>query len=362
MKPSHLLFPVACLLTMTFSQPVQADQLYDSVNETYEVQGDQAYMDGMCYPTPECCGLDIRLSASYLYWSVQEDQLGFAMEGIPLSQPTPVQVNAILKTHNPKLDSGVRLDGSISSHYMPVGCRFEWTHFQTTAKAHAAGGTLDAPTVAATTITGTDSPILFTDLANSRWKVNINEYAFDIEYYGYGNNCVLFRPYIGVFGAGIDQTQRVVYSGVNSGKTLVEQDVVVTRKNNFWGVGPRLGLGINWNFCNDFNLISNVNAAYLVGKFDTKNHFLAPVEISNFASIEEKIWRARPMVGGLIGLEWRESNCDSFALTFSISYEFQYWWQQWNSCSSILNDLFAGEGRWGDLSLHGLVVSGGIAF
>lgn len=340
------------------------------------IQANEAYLDDnfCCQPCDCCCqpckGLnyDIDFNASYLYWSIQEDQLGFAIENLTLANlaTTPSKI----KTHHPQCASGIRLEEGIYSKCNPIGCRFGWTYFQThsPARAHTPLSAIENDTpeaVAVTTLSAPfsrDTPFLFSQRAKSKWGININEFVFDIEHLCCCGSCISFRPYVGIIGACIDQKQKIFYEGI----VLPDgdlSDLSVSRKNNFCGIGPRFGLGFNWNFCNKLSLVTNANAAYLVGRIHTKNRFVAPLAIAGeLTNTNEKIYRGRPMACGSIGLEWKEQINNCAAICFSIAYEFQYWWQQWHSSSNLFDDLISGEGRWGDLSMHGLVVTGGVSF
>ena len=327
------------------------------------VQADEAYSSNLCNQTHDC-NVDTKFNASYLYWSVQEDQIGFAIENFDLSKTGS---DTKLKTHHPKWDSGVRLEGEVSSNCFPIGCRFGWTHFNTRSNASAVGNQPGVPSVGVTAIPGFsnqgDSPFVSSESAASSLKFNLNEYFFDVQsFYHCCGSCLSFRPFVGVFVANINQKQDILYSGI-AFKDIAGIDVSVSRKNIFFGVGPRLGIELNWKFCEKLSLITNTSFAYLVGTFNTKSEFITPPQISLAAnSVNAKSHRARPMASCLIALEWKEQISPGLALSFSLGYEFQYWWQQWHSSSNILDAAISGEGRWGDLSMNGLTVSGGVSF
>lgn len=317
------------------------------------------------------------LTASYLYWGIQEDQIGFAIEDLDIFDFTqtvrPPQSNGKIRNHKPKWNSGFRVEGALYSNcWCNGGIRGEYMHIQTKSHEHACSSVDGRPTLGVTAINSIPmgNPFLAAKHAHSKWKTDINEYALDFEYRGCIGSCFIFSPYVGVFGASIDQSQHIVYNDVtlNSFNQNPAQivDLDVKRKNKFWGVGPRLGLATEWKFWRSASLIADGNVALLCGHFDVKNRVdQATAEVlKSFPNLREKCWRARPMVDGLVGLKWdgQLSSCAGYGFTLSIAYEFQYWWSQWHSCSSLLDGLLSGEGRWGDMSMQGLVVTGGITF
>lgn len=325
----------------------------------------QAY-DGNCAPN-DCCNFDIGVKASYLYWGVQADQLAFAIERTGfLNEATDPVAQGTIKSHKPHYNSGVRLETFIYSDCFPVGASFQWTGFQSTSTAAAKSNQDEFPEVAVTTVSTilqNGSPFLMSQNAKSKWKVDLNEFALDLYYSFTCCPCVTLRPYVGVIGAGIEQKQNVAYNGVLLNNGEVTTDISVSRTNDFCGVGPRIGLAFQWEFCNNISLITNANAAYLVGKIKMKNRIHSPEEYAgNFIDINETVHRNRPMASGLIGIEWNDKFCGCYGVSLGVSYEYQYWWQQWRSASNMLSSYITGDGQWGDLSFHGLVVTGGVSF
>jgi len=334
------------------------------------LQADQA----CCAPVrcePECCSsYEIGLKGSYLYWGVQEDQLGFAVKNATVLLPVPQTSTGKLKSHNPKWDSGVRVEAELAGRETPVGIHFGWTHFSTTSHAKATNATsasIGVTTADSLSSNGTPFPA-GTD-AFSTWRFKLNEYALDFAYLGFCRPCFKVRPYVGVLGATVDQHQWVNQDGISfrivggsTPETLII-DIEVSRKSNFWGVGPRFGVGFTGAICDHLSFITDVNAAFLVGRFKTINNIsVTPAVSSFFMNMDEHITRARPMLGGQIGFEWKQRMFDCMEFMLGASYECQYWFQQWHSCSNLVDGLLSGEGRWGDMSIHGLVVTGGFTF
>jgi hypothetical protein len=313
----------------------------------------------------ECCNYNAEFSVSYLYWGAQSDQLGFAIENVFLMDEDIVLPSNLppgkLKTHRTNWDAGFRLEAAAFSKCAPIGYRIEYTQFRTTSHA-SADSNFNVPSVAVTTISALpdgQNPFLAADSARSRWNLRLWDYAFDV---AYSNccGCFTFRPYVGVFGANIQQRQKIRYTGIGSGDETV--DALVERKTFFKGVGPRIGLEFFANICGNLNLITNAYTSFLFGKSRCESMIEVPqISNFNFMDFKQKIRRGRPMASGLVGLEWDDCFCNT-KCSFSVSYEYQYWWNQWHSASNLIDNLLSGEGRWGDLSLHGVVLTGTVSF
>lgn len=334
----------------------------------------QAY----CQQAP-CCDLDATFGLSYLYWGAHAEEVGFAIENVLLNQQPPAGSTGTLKSHHTKWGSGFRLDGEVFNRCVPVGCRFQYTYFRTTSHASADSDIPGVPAVGVTTVSllpngnngsstnNGGNPFLGADSAASKWNVRVNEIGLDFEYLGWNcGGCVSLQPYVGLLGAFLDQKQSVFYKGavINPGSSNQETfDVSVSRRSQFCGVGPRLGLEVTANLWNRLRLIGNGNMAFLVGRFRTHSTVTMPPTISDqFMDFRESVRCARPMIGGLLGFEWNEPIGCGCVFSLGVSYEFQYWWQQWHSASNLIDNLVSGEGRWGDLSIHGAVLSARVSF
>ncbi len=267
------------LTVFAFSNSTQAYQTSTSDN-----------CGSSCAPV-NCCDLNFELKASYLYWNVQEDYLGFAIENIHLFEDLPTPSDAKLKTHDRKWDSGFRLEAFLSDNCYPIGCHFEWTHFKTTSNGSANSAIGDPnPTVGVTTATGVfkDNPFLVAKSVSSTWKIDINQFAFDVDYRLACSPCISFSPYVGVFGAIINQKQNIFNTSIMNNHDGMG-NIYVARKNNFWGLGPRFGIGANWDFTQQFSLIFDINFAYLMGKIDTENIFQTSGVATYLTSLDAKL-------------------------------------------------------------------------
>lgn len=302
--------------------------------------------------------LQVTAKAAYLFWGVQEDQLGFAFYNPTLSDITTAlsASDGKLVTHKRKWDSGVKVAASVASRCSPVHLIFTWTQFNTSADASAGDSTVTTQQLVATAIGNMNvfGPIT-AQTASSRWRLEMEEYALDLDFYGTCYSCFSFNPYIGVLGTKIQQSQKINYLNTVEAYSTTADSLTCSRRNCFYGVGPRCGIELNWSFYQSINLFTDVNFAYLVGKFHVHNKYQTPGTISGgYNTIKENSYRCRPMVDGSIGFKWMDYSYSCFTISFAVAYEFQYWWGQWQSSSNQRDVVNSGEGRWGDLSANGL--------
>lgn len=203
----------------------------------------------------------------------------------------------------------------------------------------------------------------FASEATSHWDFKYQSIDFQVGRVCNVCDCVQIRPYVGVKAASIKQKQKIQYFGFTLGDDVV--DVENYKKNDFRGVGPSFGVESAWTFFENFNLTSGIGGALLYGKFDTSINPQIIID-TNSINVElknNKKNRLRPVVDARIGLDWSSCLWDSFNFVIGVSYEVQYFWNQWQVPSSVGSGLITGgNGSQGDLMLQGLTVDLGFGF
>ena len=164
---------------------------------------------------------------------------------------------------------------------------------------------------------------------------------------------VAFHPYVGIKGAWISQTKRsysaVFYPFVG---TLNSRD-----RNDFWGVGPDIGVEGKWFIVSGLNLFGSAGGAIIWGDFDVRHKEFSPTFEATRFNLKFDTHQVTPMAQFQIGLGY-ETNIyhDQYHIAVNARYEYQYWWQQnqmiYSSFSSTLRYLRYAE----DLSLQGITL------
>lgn len=105
---------------------------------------------------------------------------------------------------------------------------------------------------------------------------------------------------------------------------------VITQKSRAWGIGPEIGLGMDYSFyqgmfkCNNwtqsFSITSLFSGSILMGHTKTKNHQV--YERATVVSIQdEHTWRTIPALHASVGLDYRLLG-DWVGCSLGIGYEF----------------------------------------
>lgn len=164
---------------------------------------------------------------------------------------------------------------------------------------------------------------------------------------------VAFHPFFGIKTAWIDQKVR------SSNKLFFP---VITHshtktKNDFWGIGPDLGIEGKWFLNYGFNLFGSIASALLWGDFDVrqKQHTSNPSTPINDIDFDKHA--VSPMTQMQIGIGYETNFCDNqYHIAVNARYEQQYWWAQNQIPDYVLLNTYEFMRVFGDLSFQGLTI------
>jgi hypothetical protein len=142
------------------------------------------------------------------------------------------------------------------------------------------------------------------------------------------------RPFLGIKAAFLNQTINTTWGQPynNEDKTPITTFSIATEnmKNNFWGVGPSLGLNTQWDLIKlntqSFGLLGEFSAAFLWGGWQTSDVYQnnSPVSISTVNNLRTSgVWMSR----GQLGINWKK-DIQNINLVINLAYEAQMWMNQ----------------------------------
>lgn len=297
----------------------------------------------------------------YLYWKAQQEQMYYAN-----AVPGGINLNDfIFDNQMINVDQKFKYDSGVRAELGYTFCsdwdsRLVGTHFKS-----CSFGAITIPN--GVLVTGIAPFIQFEEdliasTANSRWKIQFN--TLDWEFGRFWDICEEFtmRSHIGLKWAKIKQSQFVNYPSFAGGAVTA----TMQKRNTFTAVGPRFGLNADWCFWNHFSLVGNIATSLLYGKFKINT-------ISNISEVGTQVTssfpackkRLRPALEMLAGIDWKKDfSCfcdDDISCDIGIAYEAQYWWNQWQALTTVLQGLNSLTNN-GDLMFHGLTVHFGLEF
>lgn len=164
--------------------------------------------------------------------------------------------------------------------------------------------------------------------ANIRWQFFYNTFDLNIGKKFKLNPVLQLHPFIGLKTASINQN--IYTNWLNPTKPTNFTTATENIKNNFWGIGPTIGVDTTWaiytNKHQALNIIGNIVAGLLWGHwhFNEVYHNNTPVTITtSVASVNG----AAPVTAGLLGLQWLKQFSQS-NISLSLGYEAQIWFNQ----------------------------------
>lgn len=347
----------------------------------------QAPACGVAYNPPayfncnNCCGSNggffdsLRFRADFLWWRACEEGLSLGHEEFFSDFPAGESFERNRhKCPDFKYDPGFRI--GVAS-ICPCDCwdvALNWTHFHTKAKAHGRslfGGDVD-------TIFVSDWERVegaFPDFAKGRWTLNLDLLDLEFGRKFYVSSCFILRPNLGLRGARIDQGFRT-FSVANrfdpydfGGTAFFTSNVKA--KNNFLGVGPRIGVDMELRLPCCITVFGQAAGSLVFGRFDRHSReefedfsdesayddFRGNFTFDSHSNCERC---SRGMTDLLIGLKW-EHCCEWCNRQHPLSIAFS--WEH-HAFYNFNNFVFDSEHRGccGDLTTQGLTVSAEIGF
>lgn len=307
------------------------------------------------------CGWDFFLTGDFIYWQAVEDGLAYAAT----TERDFVEASLTLPPNNGQLlnvDFGwhpgfkVGMGGTLSGDDYDL--YVQWTHLASHNNT-SSGSPDNGFLIPANNYP--NRPLGCTD-AFSSWRCIYDVGDFEIGRSFYLGKKWVMRMFGGVRGSYIRQTYNTQFDNVilspETGNLVQAGTIHVSRCFESWGVGPRVGLDINWLLGWGWRIFekNGISIQYTDPEGELKE--LAPglqnraeVSIKNSSSREA----LRPNVDFEAGFGWGSYFDDyRWHVDLSLAYEFHYWWNQNFDLFPIDDFNFTIEdASRGNLGLHG---------
>lgn len=174
-----------------------------------------------------------------------------------------------------------------------------------------------------------------------KWTINLDVVDVTTGYEPECGLCFDIRPFLGVRGAKIDQK---LHSGHRRGSHK-------HFKEEFEGIGPLLGLGLDWEIGCNFSLYVKASAAWLYGNFHVKTFESTElVHARNVCKLRKHLDANIAAGDAEIGLRWETCFCKTKRFFLQLGLEHHRYFN------------FNRIGCYGDLSFDGANVGLGIGF
>lgn len=175
---------------------------------------------------------------------------------------------------------------------------------------------------------GSISAAPFYGLGAMQWKLVFDTLDLELGRTFNMDKLLSLRPYLGLKAAIINQS--IYTSWYNPVNVATFTTASENLQNNFWGLGPVLGLKSVWPLykgeTTTFNIFGNLSGAVLWGHWSFSDHYSNNLPMSVTVNHSD-LNGASTMARGLVGLEWggKISKAD---LSARLGYEAQVWLSQ----------------------------------
>lgn len=285
------------------------------------------------------------LEADYLLWRPQLEDATFALKGggTRNSGNGPATLNIDLKQPSFNLSSGVRVGlGGYNSDSWDVGLKGTYLYSQSTKTIHTPSDNQLQQ------IIGQWIPSIFGQgfKGVAHWQLNfyVADFAIGREFFLTKRFAV--HPFIGLRGFDIEQKLINNFTGIfqegsTTAPTTVSLKGNIKSYQNIWGVGPRLGLDLNFYLTNTWAFLGGLSGSLLYSnthikqkvfghRDDEDNNFITLFPLS--AKVKDHATFGRANLDAYFGLGWDKwFNQGKNRVAISAIFEASHWFQinQW---------------------------------
>lgn len=171
--------------------------------------------------------------------------------------------------------------------------------------------------------------------AKSTWELTFNVVDLILGRPYYLSRRLAITPQGGMKGAIISQNFDWNYFSPTQpapqGSTL---QVDSSAENDYTGLGPQIGMNLDWFIIKNFKFYGQLNGSLLYGRLNTGyitvNQRTTPFFSGVDQEVKEHASKIRSMMQGMLGIAWQSclGSKDQFFLELGVTYESQIWFNQ----------------------------------
>ena len=310
---------------------------------------------------------------SYLYWYGGEDGMELATTAVYKSATGFVVPSCEDgKVAFPDFDysSGFKVGFGATKSNGNLDIRADYTYYRQTSHSHKSRDVCSEAGVGVYLLSNwfvqpsSGNQSIAAGTLRSKWHLGIDWLDVSVaRSFSFGKGWAI-KPFGGLRASWIRQTLDLKAEEIYN-IASVSNPATSHNHSNSWGIGPRAGLGGEWEVWRDFTCVGSLGSSLLFTQYTHVKHSESQI-ISGGCPSSYSYHNyncLRPMTEIALGLGWNKSFAEGRRhLLLTASYEFNYLWAQ--NMMRKLNDLFI----WGnsaaanDLYLHGLTLSGRFDF
>lgn len=274
------------------------------------------------------------LDAALLYFLPHEKCIAMTNKFTDLFTTADVTDEPVVKPHF-DWDFGYRVGLGYIFESRRWDMSLQWTHFNTGShQTRSTDGDIEFGMFPIWSLADDILPYDWVAASKSHWRLNLNLLDLDFgRLYGFGKVFFL-RPFAGVRSAWINQDLDIRYRGgiFYDGLDLLDLDSTfgpdyVDMKNNFYGIGPRLGIEPQLNLGGGLRIYASASGEGQYGFYNVhqKETYFKTVRYHKNRYPQEWVWMADAGAGLLWKTYFARQRC---ALTFQLGWEYHIFFDQ----------------------------------
>jgi hypothetical protein len=293
---------------------------------------------------PQINGCGFFITADFLWWKLYEGGTEYALKDtVSVADFSLINARGPIKHLNFNWEPGYKVGLGYLFDHDGWELYLDFTSLKTRAHASTSSNVdFLFPLIGAQTFSFSK--------ADAHWHVSFYDLDLVLGRNYFVSKYLALHPYFGLTSAWIQQHRQVTYTPPS--------DIAfkVRSKNNFWGIGPRLGMDSQFYLGRSFSLYGDFSGGLLWGDFHVREKEFVPSEGLNVYSLRDNLHRMVATVGFGLGIAYETNfNHDANHFMVKAGYEGQYWWRQ--NQMPIYNAFAIDFTRQSeDLSLQGLTV------
>lgn len=266
--------------------------------------------------------IDFYASAQLLVFQAQEDGLDFVINneggtGTDLIDAETVGFSG--KNYNWDYSVGTRVNAGFYFNHDAWNIDATWSWLNSPTRESTSGSLAT---------TWLDDDAESRNDATGKWQSTYHAVDVHLAKPYYVSRNLIFNPHFGLRFGWINQDFSIHMNDVPfSGGDFT----IFHGKNDFWGVGTRVGIDTTWLLGCEWKLFCNVAASILSGQFKTSQKIDYPADSDSSTSFSNNFHMNVPNLDIAVGFDWGTYLCNKkYYLDFAAGYEFQVWWDQFN--------------------------------
>ncbi len=296
------------------------------------------------------------IQADLLFWQARETGLSYA---IIASNPLILEIlprNFDIKEPEFEWDFGFRLGVGYGGKSDGWDLFSLWTRFVTDAHDK---GTISSDKFFLP-IWGNPSFLAFPfehiTEAEAHWMLHFDEIDAGIGRGFYISKFLTMRPFAGPSAVWINQHYHIEYEKPAIRNLPIRRDRIHL-KNDFFGIGARVGCELRFRFTRSLSLLTRGSGAIYAGHFEVqRKEKLDSILGDQFYKITQNIRAGRAATGLEMGFCWEHGIQNKYYVRAELCYDIQYFFKQ-NQMPRVLSKVMSTSPTYfsdqGDLTLHG---------